>query len=107
MNRSLPVLLSLLLTVAPRGEYRALWGQPDATRPLYDLGRLEGVLDEMRATVGTVGPVSANGDYVQPSLLQRSGGASRWLFWGTLVVAVLALGGLGLRIARQEPSSEG
>ncbi|MBX7098985.1 MAG: DUF3999 domain-containing protein [Myxococcaceae bacterium] len=103
-NLSMQVEVSAptVLTLAPAGEYRALWGQEHATAPVYDLTRARDVLLQMRVTPGTVGPVEANAQYVQPSLIDRTGGTGRWAFWASLVVAVLVLGALGLKVARQQ-----
>lgn len=110
LSMQVEVSAPTLLTLAPAGDYRALWGQERAVAPLYNLTRARDVLREMRVTPGVIGPVALNESYVQPSLIDRTGGAGRWVFWASLVAAVLVLGALGLKVARQQdpaPPSEG
>ena len=91
-----------LFLAAPAGDYSLLLGFPEARPPSYELERV-------RATVLAVpcGSVTASGLQPNPAFRARarltSGGApQRLLLWIALGVAVVALAGLTLRLARQE-----
>jgi hypothetical protein len=60
------------------------------------------VLAELRTTPRPADAPEPNVAFVAPSLLERTGGATRWIFWAVLGLAVLVLGGLTVRIARSE-----
>lgn len=94
------VVVPRLSTVAPPGEYRVVWGDAALPSPSYDLERVRGVLAELKPAAATVGAPQGNPSWVKPSLVERTGGATRWLFWGALVLAVLVLGALGVKVAR-------
>ena len=98
---AVPQLTALLAA----GDYRALWGAPAQQTPRYDLERVREVLQELRSTTRAAESPERNGSYVEPTLLERTGGATRWLFWAVLGLAVLVLGGLTVRIARAEPGA--
>lgn len=99
------VTVPQLTAVLGAGDYRALWGASAQRRPRYDLERARDVLQELRVTPHEPGPTEPNPAFVAPTLLEQTGGASRWLFWAVLGLAVLVLGGLTVRIARSEPSA--
>lgn len=93
-----------LTAVLAAGDYRAMWGASGQKSPRYDLERVSDVLQELRTTPHAVEAPEANAAFVMPTLLERTGGATRWLFWAVLGLAVLVLGGLTVRIARSEPT---
>lgn len=94
-----------LTALLAAGDYRALWGAAAQRAPHYDLERVSDVLEELRTTPRAAASPEPNPAFVAPSLLERTGGATRWLFWATLALAVLVLGGLTVRIARAEPGA--
>jgi hypothetical protein len=96
-----PQLTALLAA----GDYRAVWGVPSLRAPRYDVERVAEVLQELRTTTHEAERPEANPTFVAPTLLERTGGASRWIFWATLALAVLVLGGLTVRIARADPGT--
>ncbi len=91
-----------LTAVLAPGDYRALWGAAGVKGPRYDLERLADVLLELRSTPREVSAPEANAAFVAPTLLERTGGATRWLFWAVLGLAVVVLGAMTVRIARSE-----
>lgn len=95
---AVPQLTALLAA----GDYRAVWGVPTLHAPRYDVERVSEVLHELRTTPHEVERAEANPTFVAPTLLERTGGASRWIFWAVLGLAVLVLGGLTVRIARAD-----
>ncbi len=96
-----PQLTALLAA----GDYRAVWGAPAQRAPRYDVERVSEVLQELRSTPRPAEPTEKNAAFVAPSLLEATGGATRWLFWATLALAVVVLGGLTVRIARADPGA--
>ena len=96
------VTVPQLTAVLAAGDYRALWGAPSQHAARYDLERVSDVLQELRTTPRAAEPPTGNPSFVAPTLLEQTGGATRWLFWAVLGLAVLVLGGLTVRIARSE-----
>ena len=96
-----PQLTALLAA----GDYRAVWGVPSLRAPRYDVERVAEVLQELRTTTHDAERPEANPSFVAPTLLERTGGAARWIFWAVLALAVLVLGGLTVRIARADPAT--
>ena len=97
------VTVPQLTAVLAAGDYRALWGAPAQHAVRYDLERVNDVLQELRTTPRMAEPAIANASYVAPTLLEQTGGMTRWIFWAVLGLAVVVLGGLTVRIARTEP----
>ncbi len=97
------VTVPRLTAVLAAGDYRALWGAASLPPARYDLARVNDVLQELRLTPRAAEPPVANAAYVAPTLLEQTGGLTRWLFWAVLGLAVVVLGGLTVRIARAEP----
>jgi hypothetical protein len=93
-----PQLTALLAA----GDYRAVWGVPTLRTPHYDVERVAEVLQELRTTPHEAERTETNPAFVAPTLLERTGGATRWIFWAVLALAVLVLGGLTVRIARAD-----
>lgn len=98
---TVPQLTALLAA----GDYRAVWGVPTLRAPRYDVERVSEVLQELRTTPHEAERAEANPTFIAPTLLERTGGASRWIFWAVLALAVLVLGGLTVRIARADPGT--
>ena len=86
-----------LLTAVPAGRYRALWGAPGEKPPRYDLVAMTPMLEALKAEPVAAGAAKANPDYVEPGLIERSGGVSRVVFWVSLIAAVVVLSVLALR----------
>jgi hypothetical protein len=93
-----------LTAVLPAGDYRALWGGQALEAPQYDVQRVRDVLEALKTAERVAGPPEPNPSYVRPSLVARTGGATRWLFWGALTLVVLVLSVMVLRIARESSS---
>lgn len=96
-----PQLTALLAA----GDYRAVWGVPTLRTPRYDVERVAEVLQELRTTPHEAERTEANPAFIAPTLLERTGGATRWVFWAVLALAVLVLGGLTVRVARADPGT--
>jgi hypothetical protein len=87
---------------APAGTYRLLVGNPDDTAPSYELARVRDVVLAMDATTVPPGRLEANPSYSVRARYESSAGRDTALLWTILIVAVLALGGFTLRLARAE-----
>ncbi len=97
--------LAEILVAAPPGRYRLLVGAEDAASPAYELARARELVDAVPIVAATVGRLAKNASFRAPGLLERSGWESLAL-WAALGLAVLVLGGLTLRLARQEGEAQ-
>jgi hypothetical protein len=96
-----------LFVVAAPGSYRVLVGSSESAPPNYDLALFADTVLMLRVEEGTLGPLSANAAYHEPTWIEASG-------WQTVAASaalglvVLLLFALTLRIVRSEskPSSE-
>jgi hypothetical protein len=94
-----------LFLVAREGDYLLLIGHPDAEAPRYELERVRDVVLAVQASPVDSGSLDENPSY---SARARLGSGStvlkNALVWGVLLIAAVVLGGLTLRVARQEPT---
>jgi hypothetical protein len=95
-------LVADLYLAAPAGSYTLLLGFPEDAAPRYELGRVREVALAVTAAAATVGPLEANPDFTVRARLAQGSGPGQLALWLVLGVAVLALGGLTLRLARRE-----
>ncbi len=92
-----------LYVVATPGTYRVLVGSSDGAPPNYDLANFADTVLMLRVEPATLGALTANGAYHEPSWLEASG-------WETVAASaalglvVLLLFILTLRIVRTEPA---
>lgn len=91
-----------LFLAAPDGTYRLLTGDLDQSPPDYEIARATDLVLAVRSAAGVVGAPSANSAHVVPAWYE-AGDWQTWLLWAVLVLAVLILGFLTMRIARQDP----
>jgi hypothetical protein len=89
---------------APAGSYALLMGAADARPPSYELARVRDVVLSVAAGVTEAGPMEKNPDYSRTASLASAPGKQRVLLWAAIVVAVVVLGALTLRLARQNPA---
>jgi hypothetical protein len=94
-------LPEVFLTV-PAGTYRLLIGNPDDDAPRYELAQVREVVLAAAATAVPSGRLDANPDYSARARLESGGSRDTALLWVVLTVAVLALGGFTMRLARTE-----
>jgi hypothetical protein len=97
-------LVTTLLLAAPAGQYRLLVGQADDAAPEYELAALQGRLSGQEVGVVHPGPLESNPDFELGARLTTGSTGQRTLVWLVLGVAVVALGLLTLRLARQTDS---
>jgi hypothetical protein len=95
---------SEIFLVAPPGEYRVLFGAPDASGPSYDIERARELLVAIPPTEAVLGALATNPAFHAPGLIERQGMQTIAL-WIVLVLAVLVLGALTWRASR-EPAPE-
>ncbi|MDJ0852679.1 MAG: hypothetical protein QNK04_30285 [Myxococcota bacterium] len=101
------VSLPELFLVAPAGTYSLLIGNPDVRAPRYELERVRDVVLAVSGNRVVAAPLQANHDYSLAASLRGEDGPGSLLqaglVWGVLLVAVVVLGILTLRVARQAP----
>jgi hypothetical protein len=97
------VPLPVLYLAAPPGTYSLLLGQPEAVAPVYDLERVRDMVLTMVSAPAAVLPVQANPTFSRQARLASGRGPQQILLWVVLGLAVVALGGITLRIARTAP----
>ena len=86
---------------APQGSYSALVGNPEDRAPQYEIARIRNVVLAVKSVdVETTGLVS-NPDYSASARLVTESGVQQTLLWIVLIIAVIFLGLLTLRLARQ------
>jgi len=95
--------LPTLFLVAPEGDYTLLLGVPKGRAPRYELERVRSTVLAVPSAAIEAGALEANPDFRASARLARGGGAQQIALWVVIVLAVLALGGLSLRLARQKP----
>ncbi len=90
-----------ILVAAPPGRYRLLVGAPQRETPVYELAQARALIDAVPLVEARPGRLAKNPAFRTPGFFERTGWQSLAL-WGALGLAVLVLGGLTLRLARQE-----
>lgn len=90
-----------LLVAAPPGRHRILVGDAQLERPVYELEQARARMEQVPIVDATPGRLARNPAFRTPGFTERTGWQSLAL-WGALGLAVLVLGALTLRLARQE-----
>lgn len=86
----------------PERSYRLLLGEPEAERPRYELERVREVVLAVESRTVETGPLETNPDFRRGARLSSWRGLQRVALWVALGLAVALLGGLTLKLARQE-----
>jgi len=86
----------------PERSYRLLLGEPEAERPRYELERVREVVLAVESRTVETGPLETNSDFRRGARLGTWRGLQRVALWVALGLAVALLGGLTLKLARQE-----
>ncbi|MCD4749941.1 MAG: DUF3999 domain-containing protein [Thermoanaerobaculales bacterium] len=87
---------------ATAGTFDLLLGYPEAEYPRYELERVRSTVLAVPAAGVAVGPLEANPDYSSTRRLSDAANMQKILLWVILGLAVLVLGALTLRAARQD-----
>lgn len=87
---------------APAGRYRALVGDPSAEPPRYEIDAARDLVLAVRASEARASEARPNPAHVEPPWWEASS-LSSWLVWAVLLLAMLVLGLLTWRVARQPP----
>jgi len=90
-----------LYVLAPAGKYRLLLGNPGEVAPSYDIESARELVLSVASQEQTLGPLLDNPSFRATARLAAGGGALSAVMWGVLALAVVVLGGLTLRLARQ------
>jgi hypothetical protein len=98
---TLDVSVAEILVAALPGRYRLLVGAPQLETPVYELAQARALIDAVPLVAATPGRLTKNPAFRTPGFFERTGWQSLAL-WGALGLAVLVLGGLTMRLARQE-----
>ncbi len=89
---------------ARAGQYRLLLGDPDARPARFELERIRQVILALQANDAVLGPIQANAAYRALGRVTRGGRWQSVVLWIVIAAAIVLLGGLTLRLARQEVS---
>jgi len=90
-----------LLAVLQPGTYTLLLGHPDADAPTYELARIRPMVMAVQPVDAVLGDLAANPE--RPTVDLRGSGGEKVLVWVVILVAVLLLGFVTMRSAREEP----
>jgi hypothetical protein len=101
-SASLRMDVPRLYVLAEPGAYRLLLGNALDAEPSYDVARARELILSVAFQDAPLGPLSENPDYRATARIAAGDAPSRVLLWVALGAAVLVLGGLTLRLARQE-----
>lgn len=91
----------------PDQSYRLLLGEPEAERPRYELERVREVVLAVESRTVETGPLDTNPDFRRGARLSSRRGLQQVALWIALGLAVVLLGGLTLKLARQESDTGG
>ncbi|MCB9597584.1 MAG: hypothetical protein H6719_33000 [Sandaracinaceae bacterium] len=97
-----------LYLAAPDGSYSVLVGDLEAEPPRYEIESARELVLSVRAVDATVGEATPNPAHApppEPSWWEEQG-LSSWIVWAVLLFAILVLGLLTWRIARQPADGE-
>jgi hypothetical protein len=95
--------LADVFLVAGEGNYHLLVGHPDEEAPRYELERVRDVVLAVKASPVVSGPLEKNPRFSARSrLAPGSTLLHKGIVWTVLLVAAAILGGLTLRVARQD-----
>jgi hypothetical protein len=95
----------VLYFAAPQGSYAALLGNPEARAPQYEIARIRGVVLAVKNVDVEADDLESNPDYSAGARLVTESGVQQTILWIVLVIAVVFLGLLTLRLARQTPGA--
>lgn len=99
------VLVADLYFAAPEGRYTLLLGNPEAEVPRYELASLRSVVLATASGPAWIEPLEENPAHSAWNRLTSAAGAQKLFLWLALIAAVLLLGWMTLRLARDEDSS--
>ena len=91
-----------LYLAAPAGSYFLLLGNPGAEAPRYELESVRSTVLSVPAATISSSPLEPNPAFASTSRFTSSAGAQQLALWVVLGIAVLALGGLTLRLAGKD-----
>jgi hypothetical protein len=91
-----------LLVLAGPGAYTLVEGSPTERRPRYDVDDVSGLVFALRPVVVAPGALEANPAFQATAAFFRKENAPRFFMWGALGLAVVVLGAMALRLARDE-----
>jgi hypothetical protein len=94
-----------IFVAAPTGAYTMFLGAAEAPRPNYELERVRDVVLSVTAAEVRPQPIEKNPGYKLSARLTQGNGPEQALLWIALIAAVVVLGALTLRLARQKPSA--
>jgi hypothetical protein len=94
-----------VFVAAPAGTYSLLLGAEDSAAPNYELERVREVVLAVSAGDIAIQSIEANPGYRRSARFTQGKGSEQALLWIAIVAAVLVLGALTLRLARQAPQS--
>jgi hypothetical protein len=94
-----------VFVAAPAGAYDMLLGAAGAEAPRYELERVRDVVLAVTAGDVRVQPLEKNPGYKLSARFTQGKGPEQTLLWTAIVAAVVILGGLTLRLSRQNPRS--
>ena len=90
---------------APQGSYVALLGNPEDRAPQYEIARIRDVVLAVKSVEVDADHLKANPAYSAGARLVTESGIQQTALWIVLVIAVIFLGLLTLRLARQSPGA--
>jgi hypothetical protein len=90
---------------APQGSYAALLGNPEDRAPQYEIARIRDVVLAVKSVEVDADHLKANPAYSAGARLVTESGIQQTALWIVLVIAVIFLGVLTLRLARQSPGA--
>lgn len=99
------VPLPELYVLAPPGNYRLLLDNPQASPPRYDIERARELVLSVASELQAPGPLGDNPGFRSSARFASGDGAVGAVLWGVLGLAVIVLGGLTFRLARQRPNA--
>jgi hypothetical protein len=92
-----------IFVTAPAGPYFLLLGNVNDQLPRYDLAAVRDVVLAVGSAPVPGGPLVKNPDYSARAQLSLRKGLDEIFFWIVLTLAVVVLGGITLRLARETP----
>jgi len=94
------VALPTLFVAAPQGSYALLLGNAHDQIPRYDLETARDTVLSVQSAVASVGKLELNPEYKKGGEAKPVDRKGQLLLWSVLGAAVLALGGMSLKMAR-------
>ena len=94
-----------LYFAGPEGSYQLLLGDPETTRPNYELARIRDVILAVASGEVESESLAPNPAFSPGRRLASEKGAQRIFLWTGLVLAVLVLAWITLKVAKTEDAS--